>query len=423
MRRGVLGTALLVGILGQAALVPAASTARDTSVLRPVAVFGLLPPVAVNDSTTAVHGQQRTVAAPGVLANDLQIGGGYTAVHVDGPSNGTLALDANGGYRYTSDPDFTGTDSFRYKVNGGLLGISNIATVTITVTNAAPVARNDAYTANAGVERSIAASGVLSNDTDADGDSLTAVLISGPSNGTLSLSANGSFRYTADGGFGGVDSFRYRASDGIAQSSVATVQITVTGPTPAPTPTPSPTPTPAPTPTPTVGLPTILPSLPPLPSASVPPLPGASTRPPTATPSPSPGATARPSARPTPDANSTPAPSGGGAAGGGTGTGGSGGSGGQAGSGGQGGAPVDVGPFDIGGEAGGPEPVAVDLDPGLIAFDGFEWAVPAVALSVPLLFLIIAIGSQAAIGMLWVPLSRRWLGGDRRRRRAYVTVG
>jgi hypothetical protein len=67
--------------------------------------------------------------------------------------------------------------------------------------------------------------------------------------------------------------------------------------------------------------------------------------------------------------------------------------------------------------------VAIDIDPALVAFDGFEWAVPAVALSVPLLFLFGAIISQAAIGLLWVPLSRRWLGGDRRRRRVYVTVG
>ena len=60
----------------------------------------------------------------------------------------------------------------------------------------------------------MAAAGVLGNDADPDGDPLTAVLVSGPSHGTLTLNANGSFTYTPNANFNGTDSFTYRASDG-----------------------------------------------------------------------------------------------------------------------------------------------------------------------------------------------------------------
>jgi VCBS repeat-containing protein len=68
---------------------------------------------------------------------------------------------------------------------------------------------------------------VLANDTDADGDNLTAVLVSGPSHGTLTLNADGSFNYTPDANFNGSDSFSYKANEGVADSNVVTVSITV----------------------------------------------------------------------------------------------------------------------------------------------------------------------------------------------------
>ena len=67
----------------------------------------------------------------------------------------------------------------------------------------------------------MAAPGVLANDTDPDGDPLTAVLVTGPSHGTLTLNANGSFTYTPAANFTGTDSFTYRASDGTLNSSPA----------------------------------------------------------------------------------------------------------------------------------------------------------------------------------------------------------
>ena len=72
-----------------------------------------------------------------------------------------------------------------------------------------------------------AANGVLANDTDLDGDSLTAVLNTDVSNGTLTLNADGSFSYTPDADWNGTDSFTYTANDGVLDSNVATVTITV----------------------------------------------------------------------------------------------------------------------------------------------------------------------------------------------------
>ena len=69
---------------------------------------------------------------------------------------------------------------------------------------------------------------VLANDSDPEGSALTAILVSSPSNGTLTLNADGTFNYTPNSGFTGIDSFTYKANDGSLDSNVATVTITVT---------------------------------------------------------------------------------------------------------------------------------------------------------------------------------------------------
>src|SRR5207247_597176 len=72
-----------------------------------------------------------------------------------------------------------------------------------------------------------AAQGVLANDSDVDGDVLTPVLVSGPSHGSLTLNADGSFTYTPSANYNGTDSFAYKANDGSLDSNVATVTITI----------------------------------------------------------------------------------------------------------------------------------------------------------------------------------------------------
>ncbi len=86
----------------------------------------------------------------------------------------------------------------------------------------------DAYSSTAGKPLTVAAAaGVLANDSDPNGRSLTAIVATGPSNGTLTLNADGSFTYTPTSGFVGSDSFTYRANDGINLSLPITVSLVV----------------------------------------------------------------------------------------------------------------------------------------------------------------------------------------------------
>ncbi|NOG48617.1 MAG: tandem-95 repeat protein [Chloroflexi bacterium] len=121
-----------------------------------------------------------------MLTNDSDVDGdSLTAVLVVGPTNGTLTLATSGSFTYTPDAGFNGSDSFTYRASDGTL-LSNIATVTPNVgaVNDAPVAVDDAYTTDEDTALNIAAPGVLTNDSDIDGDTLTAVLVDGPTNGT-----------------------------------------------------------------------------------------------------------------------------------------------------------------------------------------------------------------------------------------------
>jgi VCBS repeat-containing protein len=90
------------------------------------------------------------------------------------------------------------------------------------------VASSDSYSTAQGTALTAAAPGVLGNDTDPEGATLTAQLVSGTSHGTLALNSNGSFTYTPVTGYVGSDSFTYRASDGALTSGSATVSLTVT---------------------------------------------------------------------------------------------------------------------------------------------------------------------------------------------------
>ncbi len=188
-------------------------------------------PAAADDSASGIHDAPINVAAPGVLVNDSDSNGDRLSANIAGPpTSGTVSLGSDGHYTYVPDPGFVGTDTFTYTADDGSVS-SAPATVTITVTNTTPVAADDAWSLGKNGTLSVPAPGVLSNDSDADGDSLAAVLVSGPANGSLSLAADGSFTYTPDTGFAGTDSFSYSAGDGIS-TSTATVTMTITNATP-----------------------------------------------------------------------------------------------------------------------------------------------------------------------------------------------
>ncbi|NMC52980.1 MAG: tandem-95 repeat protein [Chloroflexi bacterium] len=194
-------------------------------------------PVAVDDAHSTTEDTLLTVlVANSILNNDTDVDGdSLTAILVDNAAHGTLTLNANGSFTYDPDDNFTGSDTFTYTANDSALD-SNTATVTITVTaaNDAPVAVNNAHSTAEDTLLTVAAPGVLTNDTDVDGDPLTAILVSDVSDGTLALNADGSFTYDPDDNFTGSDSFTYKANDGTADSAPATVTITITAVNDAP---------------------------------------------------------------------------------------------------------------------------------------------------------------------------------------------
>ena len=199
---------------------------------------------------------------PSLLANDTTDGGtlcvtGFNTTGLQGTLESAGVTD--GSFTYTPPANFYGTTTFTYDVaaeSGSVCPVGTVedtATVTITITavNDPPAAVADSFTALKDRTLNVAAPGVLRNDSDVDGDSLTAVKASSPAHGVVTLASEGSFSYTPNAGYVGPDAFSYRASDGSATSAQRVVSLSVVTVPPPPTPTPAPTPTPVPTASPT----------------------------------------------------------------------------------------------------------------------------------------------------------------------------
>ena len=194
------------------------------------------PPVATNDAYAVDEGELLEVVAPGVRANDVDADGDALTVSlVEGPQHGTLTLNPNGSFAYAHDGGESTTDSFRYSLSDGTAASTANVSINIGGTNDAPIAIDDAYSVAEGATLNIPAAGVLTNDSDADGDSLSVSLSVAPRNGTVTLNSDGSFAYTHDGSETSSDSFRYAASDGLLTSS-ATVSISIDSTNDAPAP-------------------------------------------------------------------------------------------------------------------------------------------------------------------------------------------
>ncbi len=96
----------------------------------------------------------------------------------------------------------------------------------LTSTDQSPIAEADSFSTLEGQVLTVEAPGVLENDSDPDGDSLSAELVSGASNGELTLRPDGSFEYTPSQGYTGTDQFDYQATAG-GKGDTATVTIRV----------------------------------------------------------------------------------------------------------------------------------------------------------------------------------------------------
>lgn len=182
------------------------------------------PTVANDDSATTNENTAVTVV---VFANDTDADGDTLFISaVTQPTNGTIQVNPGYTVTYTPNVNYQGTDSFTYNVWDGT-SVSNFATVTITIgtINDAPAAVSDTVATN---EDSAVAIDVLANDTDAEGDALTVVGTTNPTDGTVTVNMDNTITYTPNANYHGTDSFTYTVSDGTNSSNAATVTITIT---------------------------------------------------------------------------------------------------------------------------------------------------------------------------------------------------
>ena len=173
---------------------------------------------------------------PGITDNDIDADNAQLNVTlVDEPQHGVLDLQNDGTFVYTSEIDYAGDDAFTYRTDDGR-NLSNVATVRIHV-NGPPVSVADEYTTFQDDILVVYASpnGLLQNDSDPNGDSLTVELVNDVQNGQLTLGLRGDFEYAPEPGFSGVDAFTYFARDGSSASKVTTVTIVVRPPNVPPT--------------------------------------------------------------------------------------------------------------------------------------------------------------------------------------------
>ncbi|EMR01517.1 Ig-like domain-containing protein [Cesiribacter andamanensis] len=184
----------------------------------------------VNDAPLALAQQISTQEDEAVSielkGSDVE-GDALTFTLVSGPAQGSLSGTAPA-LVYTPSANYHGADAFTFRVSDGEHSSAS-ATVTINVqaVNDAPLTLADEYTVDQGASLVIGAPGVLANDTDVEGDALTAILLSTTAHGSLALQADGSFTYAHDGSDTGTDSFSYQATDGSLPGNVVTVTITI----------------------------------------------------------------------------------------------------------------------------------------------------------------------------------------------------
>ena len=207
------------------------------------------PPVAVNDLINVASDGTATTLVGGansVLANDSDPDPGETATLVaqlvSGPAHGTLTFNTDGTFSYHNNGDSSVNDSFSYRAQDVHTAYSNVAVVQIVISGAPtdnpPVAADDAIqVAPNGTATTLVggAASVLANDTDPDGDPLSATLIAGgPTEGTLAFNSDGTFSYHNTNSNATSDSFQYTACDNAnpPQCDPATVSITIGGAVP-----------------------------------------------------------------------------------------------------------------------------------------------------------------------------------------------
>ena len=186
-------------------------------------------PIAIDDIGTTPQDTPLTVTASGLLGNDTDPENDPLSVTgATDPPNGSVTVNPDGSFTYAPDPGYVGTDMFDYTISDGNGG-TDTATVRILVNPfEAPTAVDDDHTTTEDTPLVVAAPGVLGNDSDPEGDPLVVLSATDPTNGTVAMSPDGSFAYTPDANFTGIDTFTYDACDPTGLCDSATVRVVVT---------------------------------------------------------------------------------------------------------------------------------------------------------------------------------------------------
>jgi Ca2+-binding RTX toxin-like protein len=189
-------------------------------------------PIAAFDFYTIEEGGTLTVSiADGLLRNDGDPDGDpifATSIDTTG-LQGSANVSTNGSFTFTPSAGFSGLTSFLYTISDGQGGTATARAYINVIDNLPPLARDDVYTTRQGQQLMIAAAqGVLQNDSDPEGRSLSVSSIGATqTQGDVTLFTDGNFVFTPSAGFKGVTSFTYTVTDDRGQSETATVVIVV----------------------------------------------------------------------------------------------------------------------------------------------------------------------------------------------------
>jgi VCBS repeat-containing protein len=199
-------------------------TATDSVGLTASTTFQLTVSPVVSNATVSLNEDSSTVLTLFPVTTDAN-GNPITEQITTKPAHGTLTQNADGTWTYTPNQYYFGSDSFSYKVLDGTVS-SNVATVKLTVSEVeiAPTLANSSLSLK---EDSSESFNPLTAATDVNKAKLTASVVTGPANGTLTINSNGTWTYKPNQYFFGTDTFTYQVSDGTDESNVATVSITV----------------------------------------------------------------------------------------------------------------------------------------------------------------------------------------------------
>jgi serine protease AprX len=200
--------------------------------------YGLANGIAAYDVLAANSGSPPSITSSPVTTANQDQPYSYQVIATD-PDGGNLiyALDtapvgmsigSGGLISWIPNASQAGANTVQIRVTDptGLNVFQNFS-INVTSSNRPPVASGDSYSVANGASLNVPAPGVLANDSDPDGNAISAVLKTAPSHGSLTLNANGSFAYTPTAGYSGADSFSYADSDGTLTGNTVNVVLTV----------------------------------------------------------------------------------------------------------------------------------------------------------------------------------------------------